>query len=282
MASMTRNARRRLFYALLALFLVFGTGIVLYAQGWRFDFSTGKFGEVGAIYVRSFPDYAQITLNGKPIQSQVGFLSPGTLISNLFPKNYEVGLSVPGYDRWTEKAAVAPMLVTEFKYAVLVPQNATDTASGTKAIILTLQSSTRAIASAAIAARHLTLAGGNLLIGSTTLANDVRSFSLSADGTTVAALENKSIEVFSFNNRSTYYRFNLPNLANIKQLVWYRDDEHLFVIYPNSISFLDLADTSLVNFTTIGTEISFAAYDPDANVLYVTQQRKLKEYRFPL
>ncbi|MDE2019499.1 MAG: PEGA domain-containing protein [Patescibacteria group bacterium] len=278
---MTRNARRRLFYALLALFFVFGTGVVLYAQGWRFDFSTGKFGEVGAIYIRSFPDYASITLNGKPIRSQVGFLSPGTLISGLFPKNYEVGLSAPGYKPWTEKATVAPMLVTEFKYAVLVPQNATGTASGTKAIVLALQSSTRALASTTIAARSLALSKGNLLAGSTTLANDVRSFSVSADGTMVAALEHKSVEIFSFTDSSAYERFNLPDIADIKQLVWYRDDEHLFVAYPNSISFLDLADVGLMNFATVASASSFEAYDRDLNILYVLQQKKLEQYQFP-
>ncbi len=121
---MTIRSRRILFYGLFALFLVMGTGIAFYAQGWRFDFMTFKTEKVGAIYVESHPENAEITLNGKPIQNASGFLSHGTLISNLFPKNYILSLKAPGYDAWSENARVAPTLVTEMKYAVLVPSNA--------------------------------------------------------------------------------------------------------------------------------------------------------------
>ncbi len=113
-----------LFYGLFALFLVLGTAITLYAQGWRIDLATFKTEKVGAIFLESFPANAQITLSGKSVQNTNGFLSRGTLISNLFPKNYILSLAAPGYDSWTENAMVAPTLVTEMKYAVLVPTNA--------------------------------------------------------------------------------------------------------------------------------------------------------------
>jgi hypothetical protein len=121
---MTRRARKTLFYGLVALFLIGGTGTVLYAQGWRIDLATFKTEKVGAIFVESSPSAATITLNGKPIQNTTGFLSPGTLISNLFPKSYTLGLSAPGYRPWAEEATVNPTLVTEMKYAVLIPANA--------------------------------------------------------------------------------------------------------------------------------------------------------------
>lgn len=125
---MKRKTRRVLFYGLFALFLVLGTAITLYAEGWRIDLATFKTSRVGAIFVESFPHNADITLNGKPEKNKTGFLSPGTLISNLFPKNYTLSLSAPGYDDWTENAMVAPTLVTEMKYAVLVPANASSAA----------------------------------------------------------------------------------------------------------------------------------------------------------
>ena len=69
-----------------------GTGITLYAQGWRINLATFKTEKVGAIYVESFPGNAEIMLAGKPVQNESGFLSPGTLISNLFPQNYALSL----------------------------------------------------------------------------------------------------------------------------------------------------------------------------------------------
>ena len=79
--------------------------------------------KAGGIYVRSYPKTAQITLNGKPVQNQSAFLSPGTFISGLFPKTYTLTLTAAGYDAWTETPQVVPSLVTEMKYAVLVPEN---------------------------------------------------------------------------------------------------------------------------------------------------------------
>ncbi len=125
---MTFGTRRRLFYALVALFFVLGAGVVLYAQGWRFDFATGHVDKVGAIYVRSFPADASIMLNGKPAQNQSGFLSRCTLITDLFPKIYQLKLTAAGYGDWHESAGVSPSLVTELKSAVLVPRTATGTA----------------------------------------------------------------------------------------------------------------------------------------------------------
>ena len=57
---MTRGTRRWLFYGLLALFLIAGASVVLYAEGVRLDFTTGKISKIGAIFVRSYPDDAAI------------------------------------------------------------------------------------------------------------------------------------------------------------------------------------------------------------------------------
>ncbi len=119
---MTKKTRRPLFYALLLLFPLLGGAIVLYAQGWRFDWETFKVKKVGAIYVKSFPEYADIHLNGKPLQNKSGLLDRGTFIGSLFPKNYRLTLSADGYRTWEEHIAVKPSLVSEIKYGVLIPK----------------------------------------------------------------------------------------------------------------------------------------------------------------
>ena len=451
---MTLRARRILFYGLFALFLVLGTAITLYAQGWRIDLATFKTEKVGAIFVESSPSDAQITLNGKQVQNTNGFLSRGTLISNLFPKNYTLSLKEPGYADWTENAMVAPTLVTEMKYAVLVPVNASsaspaedvtgffeaggnvatensagaimmgtttiahgmiksygsdfttivtrsslgiyfayDLVNGTSTSITALlrkesvpQSSVTAItvnpydsanifvetpsrfytidlatgapggtigpfATAkpgevlehplAISSSWLAWAGysnasdtsriivydpfsGDTIDSSlilpgritslqwirstllgvlgadgklyrydipsetlTKMADDVKSFYPTQDGSAVATLEGSSIEIFSLTrpaNQGGYYRFNLPDIGSIRSLTWYHDNNHLFVTYPTHVSFLDLADLSVRNFTDVSgmaTDTS-PVYDAQENALYLIDQGgRLIRFNFP-
>ena len=444
-----------LFYGLVALFFIVGTAVVLYAQGWRLNLATFKTSKVGAIYVRSYPDDAQITLDKKSIDNTSGFLSRGTLISNLFPETYTLALKKAGYDIWTENVSVSPTLVTEMKYAVLVPANSTNAASiaetasffeaggtivtenssdtiarqvigapsaGTSTVIghgtiisyddnlttavirspvgiylaydLANATSTNlsalftkaGIAAKAIVAitvnptnssnvivqtashlftidlradtitsfktataeqalesplalssswlafaEHLNASGTSQIIvydpfsqnvvdaslslpghikslqwirstelgilqengelfrydipseTLTKVADDVKSFYPTSDGAAIATLESRSVEIFSLTT-SDYYRFNLPEMASVQSLTWYKDGTHLFVAYPDHVSFLDLADLSLRNFITVSAIANgtAATYDTQENSLYlITQEKKLIRFDFP-
>jgi len=441
------QTRKRIFYVFILLFVVVGILVVLYAEGWRINFSSLEAEKAGGIYVRSFPDAAQITLAGKAVQNQSAFLSRGTFISGLFPKTYTLQLSMPGYDTWVENAQVLPSLVTEMKYAVLVPKTATNVATsgavsdffeagenmvttdasstikwlgktigyGTiishstdlkTAIIRTISTKTGAtkyslydfanatssnlstslvsptanifidshddtsilvqtaatIEAIDAATRHTTVietapegetiespiavsasvmawarytraatsgaTGTSQIIvydkfsGDTidssltingqvkqlawvksnvlgilksdntlylynvpneqlsTLANDVKQFYPSADGSTLAALEYHSLEIFSFTTQD-YYRFNLPQAADVQGLIWYKDQAHLFVQYPDRVAFLDFADTTLKNLTIV-SEGTHSSYDPQQNALYLIDQgHQLLRFDFP-
>jgi hypothetical protein len=118
----------------------------------------------------------------------------------------------------------------------------------------------------------------------TKIADDVVDFSASPDGTMLAAAERASMEIFSSaptDPSNSYWRFNLRDARDIKNLAWYRDDRHLFVVYPDHVAFLDLADSALANFTTV-TQGSSAAYDSSGNALYlVDPQKNLVRFDFP-
>ena len=170
---MTRRTRRIVFYILVALFIIIGTAVVLYADGWRIDLATFHTEKVGGIYVRAFPQNAAITLSGAAIPNQSNFLSHGTLISNLYPKNYTLGLSLPGYDAWKENADVSPSLVVEMKYAVLVPQTSTviATTSNVTDFFDIGSDHVDARANGTIAWRNLVIATGTIVSHSTDLKN---------------------------------------------------------------------------------------------------------------
>jgi hypothetical protein len=451
---MKLQTRKRIFYVLVLLFIVIGAAVVLYAEGWRINSTTLEAEKAGGIYVRSYPNNAQITLNGKPVQNQSAFLSPGTFISGLFPKTYTLTLSAAGYDAWTEDPQVAPSLVTEMKYAVLVPKAATNVATATAAVDGFFEANGKVVvtnASATISWLDKTIGYGTVVSHSadlktaiirtvsaktgittyslydftnatstnlsallkqsgirstpttnafvdpyddtsviaqttaqivaidsgthhatvvetapagtliespiavspsvmawaliapsgplgatstsqimiydkfsgdtvdsslvvpgpveqlawvqnnvlgilesdntlylynvpneqlTSLANDVEQFYPTTDGSTLAALEYHSLEVFSFTTQD-YDRFTLPQMADVQGLLWYKDDAHLFVQYPDHVAFLDLADTNLKNLITVsaGTD---PFYDQQENSLYLIDQgRKLLRFDFP-
>ena len=450
---MTRRRRRQIFYLLVALFFIFGTAIVLYAQGWRFNIETWRASKIGGIFVRSFPDDAQIVLDEKPITNESAFLSRGTLMSDLFPKTYWVELKEDGYDQWRESATVSPSLVTEFKYAVLVPQNATTVARSVQSFsiarnILVTQNRNGSIVSGTTSIGKGTLidensdgtmviiknqtdgryelyqfqngsttdlaailiksgtgkndvsniffdphdpgimiaagpsqiwfidattissqggssSGGNVtliektpvgethgsviaagssfiawteskksdvsstiiiydkysgeIIASSTVpgknselkwikdnllgvlqndgelylydagtqsiekvADDTKDFAATENGSSIAALENGSMEIIPTTGASDdYYRFNLPDIANAYHVTWYKDATHLFVGYGNHVSFLDLKDAGLNNFTTV-TIGTAPLYDTDKNALYlINPTENLIRFDFP-
>jgi len=122
---LTRKKRRIIFYSLILLFLIVGAALIFYAQGWRLDWKSFTAQKVGGIYVRSFPSGAEIKLNGKRIPLKNNFFQSGTLISNLTPGIYDLELSLPEYKEWRMSVEVMPALVSEQKYAVLVPEEST-------------------------------------------------------------------------------------------------------------------------------------------------------------
>ncbi|MBU6500225.1 MAG: PEGA domain-containing protein [Patescibacteria group bacterium] len=439
---MTLSRRRRLFYLLLTAFFIIGGVVLLYVNGWRVDFKTLKLKKVGAIFVRSIPENSQITLDGREVQNKSGFLQNGTLINNLFPKSYNLKLSLPGYEDWHENVSVSPALVKEIKYAVLVPKTYQVVATGTikdfqifgnnlltengkgdllianrkignggligwtndfnyllsenssgvyywneiasgsaknlNALLKKIGFSTakkftisvdpydnrRLIVSQNnkfylldaersllinvyiaesgktlgdkitasqyyLAATELSprtntstiiiydkflqkirstppeLSGKNISLewsGNNKLAilqsdgelylydvssgnvpqkiaDDVKNFAFTDDGSAIAALENSSLEVISLDPNGNYYRFNLPDVKNAIRAFWYGDSQHLFIAYPGRTMFLDLGDDSLVNFIQVADSNS-SQYEAEGNTLYFLRNDAIYSLKF--
>ncbi|MEK7192401.1 MAG: hypothetical protein AAB646_02725 [Patescibacteria group bacterium] len=109
---MSRKIRKVLFYGLMALFLILGPGIILYANGWRVDFKNWKPVKVGGIFLENYENDMSVFINNKQVF--------GSLLSNLLPAGYDVKIEKNGYYTWRKNLIVNPTIVTEEKI-ILVP-----------------------------------------------------------------------------------------------------------------------------------------------------------------
>lgn len=114
--------RKILFWALLFLFLIIGPYLVLYSQGYRFDFEKRKFVQTGGLYIKAHPKQAEVYLNGKFIKKTDPFFG-SFFVQELLPKKYEVEVKKEGFFSWKKNLEINEKKVAEAKHIILFPKN---------------------------------------------------------------------------------------------------------------------------------------------------------------
>jgi len=123
---MTRKTRTILFTFFVFLFCIITPLIVLYSQGYRFNFRAQE-GEkrvvkTGGFYFKVWPDQVEIQLDNKGKKKKTEFLFGSLLWQNLLPKNYKIKIEKEGFQPWQKTLAVKEKMVTEIKNILLFPQ----------------------------------------------------------------------------------------------------------------------------------------------------------------
>src|SRR3989344_909147 len=91
--------RRAVYVFFIIVFLIVTPLIVLYSQGYRYNFKRGKVQKTGILIMSSIPKSADIYLNNQLVtQNQ----TPARL-EKLLPADYEIKLAKEGYHNWTKK-----------------------------------------------------------------------------------------------------------------------------------------------------------------------------------
>lgn len=114
---MSHRLRRLIFYTFLLIFLAITPCILLYAQGYSFDWQKKSLDKTGALYVRSYPKNISVYVDGKARDK-----TP-CLIKRLSPGKYQVTLKAPGFYTWQKTLAISENLVTEAREIIMVPKN---------------------------------------------------------------------------------------------------------------------------------------------------------------
>ncbi|EKD24386.1 MAG: hypothetical protein ACD_81C00034G0003 [uncultured bacterium] len=119
---MPHRTRLILFYTFVLIFLIAGTGVLLYSSGWRIDLETKTIQKIGAIYIKANVRDVTIKINDKLYEDEAGIIQSGTLISNLLPKIYRVEITKEGYQPYYKTLTVKPSVVEEILNAQLIPE----------------------------------------------------------------------------------------------------------------------------------------------------------------
>jgi len=119
---MTKKTRLILFLIFLILFILIGPVVVLYSQGYRFDFEKKSLTQTGGFFLKALPKQAEIYINDKLVK-KTDFFFGSALVENLLPKRYKVTVKKEGYHPWEKELEIKEKKVTEAKNIILFPKN---------------------------------------------------------------------------------------------------------------------------------------------------------------
>lgn len=108
--------RRILFCFCFILFLISSPLVILYAFGFRYDFTERKLIQTGIIYLTpNIQDNIKILINNKEESSKIsikGIFKKDFVLYNLIPKTYNIKIEKDNYHAWEKNLVVLPGIIT--------------------------------------------------------------------------------------------------------------------------------------------------------------------------
>jgi len=119
---MKRKNRLIILAFCILLFFLIAPLILLYSQGYRFDFDKNKIVKTGGIFIKVSNTSAEIYINEKFVK-KTGFFANATLIENLLPKKYNIEVKKAEFQTWQKNLEIKEKQVTKVENILLVKQN---------------------------------------------------------------------------------------------------------------------------------------------------------------
>ncbi len=101
--AMDLKIRRIYLIFFIVIFVVLAPLVVLYTEGYRYDFEKKRVFKTGVLVLESEPKGAEVYLNGKKQKKKTP-----AVISNLIPKEYQIEVKKEGYLTWEKKLTIEP------------------------------------------------------------------------------------------------------------------------------------------------------------------------------
>ncbi|HRU20877.1 MAG TPA: hypothetical protein P5095_01675 [Candidatus Paceibacterota bacterium] len=118
---MNNKTKTILFITLAIIFIIIAPLILLYSQGYRFDFQKYEILKTGGIYIKTSEPGAEIYIDEKYNNKTNQFLSYDFLVQNLIPKEHLIKVKKPEFVSWEKNLLVKEKMVTQ-AYIILFPE----------------------------------------------------------------------------------------------------------------------------------------------------------------
>lgn len=118
---MTRKTRFILFSIFVAVYLVLAPLIIFYSLGYRFDFEKKRIISTGGLYLKFWPENAEVFVDGK-IKKRVNPFSNEMLIQGLFPKKQTILVKKDGYNQWEKTLEIKEKEVNRVENITLIKE----------------------------------------------------------------------------------------------------------------------------------------------------------------
>jgi len=118
---MTRKTRLILFSSLVFLYLVIAPVLIFYSLGYRVDFEKKRLVSTGGLYLKIWPQEANILIDDK-INKRTGLFSNQILIQGLFPKKHTILVKKEGYSSWQKSLEIKDKEVTKVENITLIKE----------------------------------------------------------------------------------------------------------------------------------------------------------------
>lgn len=242
---MTRKTRRFIFYIFLILFIIFAFGIILYAQGYSFDWQTKSLFITGAFYFKSYPKEADIYINNEHRGQTNKF------IKRLAPKEYDVKISKPDYYDWEKTLKISSKLVTEAKNILLVKKNPVKTLTAENVKYFSISNDQKKII---------------YLTDKTTKEIDPAQQKI-ADPREIPTYSQFALRLIDLVEKTDKQIYSMSGLKNLSNISWSFDDKKLLLSFPSDRYYiLDLQNQFKVTDFNNLKNLSF--HPQDSNKLY--------------
>ncbi len=117
---MTKYTRRKLFYLLVAAFLMIAPLLIAYALGYTLDLAKRDVKKTGGIFIKSKVPRLAIFLNGS-FAKETSLISGGALLTDITPGTYLLRIEKADHGPWSKTVTVVPEIVTELRGILLIP-----------------------------------------------------------------------------------------------------------------------------------------------------------------
>lgn len=234
---MTRKTRRFIFYTFIVLFIILAIGVILYAQGYSFDWQKKSLTVTGAFYFKSYPKDADIYIDNEHKGKTDRY------IKRLFPGEYDIKISKPDHHDWQKTLKIDSKVVTEVKNILLVRK---------EPLINQIIDYN---------VRYLSFSNDNkkaiYLTDKATKEIDPTKQKI-ADPREIPTYSQFALRLLDLtNNTDRQINSSIPNLKNLLNLLWSNDDKKIVLSFLNNDYYvLDLDQAKAINFNDLIKNLS--------------------------